>query len=250
MKRQLAALSILLLSAMASQEALAGFVSDYQASSGLFPNQISPPYTLIDTADPEAPALSGGVLTLGTSSNSESMFYTQLEPIVDTSGAFFIEARVRFVSGSSSSTARAPITISFTTAPNVGNALFIGLDRVFFNTAEATAGPSALVDTNGAFHTYRIDYSGAGALTLAYDGVPVLAGTTFTSASFNGAQERIAWGELSILAFGTSEWQFFRHNALAVPEPQTYALLAAGLGLLGFVVRRRLAHRRSTNLAR
>jgi hypothetical protein len=235
----LSALSILLLSGIASQQALAGFVSDYQASSGLFPDQISPPYTLFDEASPENPALSGGILTLSTSADAERMFYIQLEPIVDTSDPFFIEARIRFVSGSSSHVSRAPISIALTTAPDIGNTLFIDRDRVFFNTGEATPGPSALVDTDGAFHTYRIDYNGAGALALAYDGVPVLAGATFASSGFNGSQERISWGMGSVLSFGTSDWQFFRHNALAVPEPQTYALLLAGLGLLGFAARRR-----------
>ena len=237
--RQLAAVSLLLLSGFASQAALAGFVSNYQASSGLFPDQISPPYTLTDTASPENPALSGGILTLGTSADAERMSYIQLEPIVDTSGPFFIEARIRFVSGSSSHAARAPVSIALTTAPNIGNTLFIDLDRVFFNTGEVTAGPSALVDTDGAFHTYRIDYSGAGALALAYDGVPVLAGATFASPGFNGPQERISWGMGSVLSFGTSDWQVFRHNALAVPEPQSYVMLVAGLGLLGFAARRK-----------
>jgi hypothetical protein len=103
-------------------------------AAGLFPNPISPPYTLFDEASPENPALAGGILTLSTSTNSERMFYVQLEPIVDTSGPFFIEARLRFVSGSSSHPSRGPISIVLTTAPNVGTSLQIDQDRVFFNT--------------------------------------------------------------------------------------------------------------------
>src|SRR5687767_345837 len=42
----------------------AGFVSEWNAGSGLRPDQISPPWTLTDTATPEDPVLSAGVLTL------------------------------------------------------------------------------------------------------------------------------------------------------------------------------------------
>lgn len=239
--RMLGAAATLLLFVIHGQPALAGFVSNYQASSGLLPNQISPPYTLFDDANPENPSVAGGILTLSTSENAERIFYSQLAPVVDTSGAFFIEARMRFVSGSTSSPSRAPFSISFTTAPGVGNALFIDRDSVFFNIASNTAGPKVAVDTDGAFHTYRIDYSGAGGLTLRYDGnpVPILVGSTFSSLDFNGSQERIAWGPGSILSFGTSEWQYFQHNALAVPEPEAYALFIAGLALLAFAARRR-----------
>jgi hypothetical protein len=42
------------------------------------------------------------------------------------------------------------------------------------------------------------------------------------------------------LAHGKSEWQFVR-NVTPVPEPETYAMLLAGLGLIGAAVKRRKA---------
>lgn len=213
----------------------AGFTSSWEASSGLLPTQIGQPWTLVDTASPEDPVLGSQFLTISTSQDAENMFYIQSGSTVDTSGPFFMEARVRFASGSSATPSRAPISISFTTTPNVGNALFIGHDEVFFNTGDGnTKGPSASVDTDGAFHTYRIDVSATGALSLRYDGTLVLTGQTFTSAAFNGSTQRILWGEGSSFATGTSEWASFTHNALAaefpaVPQPSSLFLFAVGV---------------------
>lgn len=239
--RQLAALSVFLLSGLASPQAVAGFVSDYQASSGLFPDEISPPYTLTNTADTEVPFFSGVNLRISTSlPDDEVMFYGHSGSVLDTSGAFYVEARVRLVSGSSLSAVRAPITIAITTSPGVGNSFFIDHDAMFFNLSSGAAGPSHLADTNDGFHTYRIQYDGLQTLTLLYDNAPTpLTASTFNDASFNGPQPRINWGEGTILEFGTSDWEYFTHNALAVPEPQSYALLLAGLALLGFQQRRK-----------
>jgi hypothetical protein len=235
----------LLAAALAASAPLAsaGFVSDWRASSGLFPDQISPAYTLFDEASPENPILSGGVLTLGSSPNSERMFYIQLEPLVDTSQPFYLEAKVKLVSGSSSDPSRGPINFLLTTAPGVGNTLHIDTDVVFFNSSANTRGPSAVVQTDDAFHTYRIDYNGAGTFTLRYDTnpVPILSASTFADLAFNGSQKRLSFGEGSILAQGTSQWEYVQHNALAVPEPESFALLLAGLALVVFAARRQRA---------
>jgi hypothetical protein len=165
------------------------------------------------------------------------MFYIQNDPTVDTSGSFFMEAVVRFVSGSSSITSRAPSGILFTTAPTVGNVLYIGADEVFFNAADLVKGPTALVDTDDSFHTYRIEVAATGSLALFYDGNPILTGQTFASASHNGLIERILWGDVTTYASGTSEWASFKHDALVaecpVPEPSSSAvMLLIGAGLL------------------
>lgn len=232
----LAALTLVALAA-ASGPAAAGYISSWSAASGLYPDQISPPYSLFDSS-PADPVLAGGVLTVSTSAQLQQMYYRQLDPIVDTSGPFFIEARVRLASGAASDPSRAPISITFTTAPNVGNVLHIDHDSVFFLKDNLVFDTKVAVDTNDAFHKYRIVYDGAGGLTLSWDDTEILTGETFFSTAANGPTERITWGQSSQLAFGTSEWVYFTHNALAVPEPQTYLMLLAGLGLLGFAARR------------
>ncbi|MDT8999652.1 FxDxF family PEP-CTERM protein [Paucibacter sp. APW11] len=65
-----------------------------------------------------------------------------------------------------------------------------------------------------------IEYVGTAPLTLHVEGYVDATAATFKQAKFTGS--------LSV--------------APAVPEPETYALLLAGLGALGFVVRRRREH--------
>lgn len=212
----------------------AGFVSTWTASSGLRPDQIFPAWTLNDTASPENPVLSGGALTLATSPDVELMSYIQSGSLVDTSGDFYIEATVKRISGSSSSSNRAPIAIGFTTVGSLGNILFIGNDEMFFLTAADAKGATASVQTDDAFHTYRIEVSSSGAIKVFYDSVEKLTSATVNNSSINGSTPRVLWGEGTILASGTSEWQSVSHNALAqpVPEPPSFLLLGVGAALL------------------
>lgn len=217
----------------------AGFVVDWQAASGDKPDEIATPWSYVDNTDGDA-ALAGGILTLSTSQTDESTYYIETGSILDMSSPFFIEANLKFVSGASNAAYRAPISIGLTVEANVGNALYIGQDEVFFATGDTSTGTKVSVDTSDAFHTYRIEYDGSGGLELFYDGnaAPLLTGSTFNSSSFNGPDERIIWGEFSIHTVGVSQWTSFQHNA-TVPEPSSAVALLGVCGALGYRARRR-----------
>lgn len=183
----------------------------YDASTGLLPNESDPRWTLHDTAIPEDPVVVAGRLTLATSHDSENMFYIQTNIVVPD--PLIIEARVRRSSGTTSSDARAPIAVAFTTSPGVGNALWIGNDEMFLLTGNMVRGETAIVDTDDGFHTYRIEVDSTGAIRVSYDDVLKLDGTVYTHTGANGLVTRVLWGDLSIHAYGVSEWQLVRHNA-------------------------------------
>jgi hypothetical protein len=203
-------------------------VVTWEASSGLYPDQISPPYTLFDTAAAD-PVLSGGVLTLTSSTGALDLLgYDHSGAILDVPPNLQIEAAVRFVSGSSATPNRAPIGIQFVTAPGATNFLFIEADTIFTNNPGDVRGPSAPLDTDDAFHTYRIEVVGTGVgspFNVFYDNgaLPVLTGALINSGV--GAPF-IDWGDLSDSTGGVSEWQRFQHNAAAaIPEASSLAML-------------------------
>jgi hypothetical protein len=208
--------SWVLLDRAAAQSAPAAFSSVYEASGGVDPALVCPPWRLVDSADPEDPALAGGKLVIGTSADGENMFYIQTAPDVEIQYPLVIEARLKRVSGAASTELMAPIVIGFTVGPSVGNFLSVGLDEVFLQAGESTRGVGAAVDTDGDFHTYRIEVAAGGAIDVFQDGALQLTGSTYPSGSDHGAAARVYWGEVSISAFGTSEWEMVRHNASAV----------------------------------
>jgi hypothetical protein len=143
-----------------------------------------------------------------------------------------IEARLRFVSGTTSHVARAPVVVAFTVSPTVGNALLIGADEIFLLAADLVRGASAAVDTNDAFHTYRIEVNtSTGAIDVFYDGSFLLSGTTFSDVATHGSVARVSFGEGSIFATGTTEWEFVRHNASSVTCVPSFSLATLWIGL-------------------
>jgi hypothetical protein len=219
-------------------------VTVWDGSSNLLPNAVDPNWTLVDTS-PGSPSLTGGTLTIQTSGgHSARQFYTMTN--TDFSGAtpYWVEAEMKFVSGSETSgwwRSGGIIAIK-----NDGFNAFLGIrkDFIFLLDADNHATATATVDTDDAFHVYKLEVLGdtLNSLVNVYqDGILVLSDTSLYNA---GGGSSVGFGEGSTLATGTTLWKSVSHNVAAVavvPEPETWAMLLAGLGLVGFAARRRHA---------
>jgi hypothetical protein len=207
------------------------YLSHWEASSGLTPDQVG--YNLFNTSVPETPVLSPTKLTLANDALSETMFYTMAGPELLLAETTEISFRMRYVSGSGPYPGRAPAAVFATTAPGIGASLYIGSDEIFLNSGSIySRGPqNTSVDTDSSFHDYllRIEGDTSGSpVSVFQDGNLVLTGALIASTSDNGLDQRIGFGELSIWALGTSEWESFSHNAVLIPEPTALCLLSLG----------------------
>jgi len=79
-------------------------------------------------------------------------------------------------------------------------------------------------------------WNGLGANTKAYDQSIALIGTDLT---VDGKFYQYVLGYNDSYPGATADWNDMVVGINAVPEPEVYAMLAAGLGLMGFVARRR-----------
>lgn len=70
-------------------------------------------------------------------------------------------------------------------------------------------------------HTYRVRIVNGTNVTFYQDGVPLLSGSAYTSASDHAQAPRVLWGDGSSLAWGTTRWEWVRHNAHADGCPTT-----------------------------
>ncbi|MBZ0112047.1 MAG: hypothetical protein K8J08_06280 [Thermoanaerobaculia bacterium] len=185
----------------------------WQASSGLFPDQGTRPWTLTDTAEPEDPTLGAGALTLATDANAEILYYGQTAEHVAIPSELVIETTLQLVSGSSSSNAKGSVIVAFTLAPEFGNSLHIGVDDIFLLDDNNLRGDSAVVETDDGFHTYRIEVDSFGEVVVLYDGVVTLSSSSFVSSPANGPDPRVIWGMASTESQGVADWLSFEHNA-------------------------------------
>jgi hypothetical protein len=171
---------------------------------------------------------------MATSVDAETMSFFHTGAQVTMPDDLVIEARMKLVSGSSSTNDRGPALIGFTTAPGIGGVLQFGVDDVFLLSSCTVRGATAPVDTNDSFHTYRIEVT-AGAITVYQDAVQILTGSSFDSVSCNGNEARVIFGVFSISSHGVSEWQTFEHNAsppiVTATWNEVFAIQANGGGI-------------------
>lgn len=191
---------------------LASNTITWSASEGL-PSSDCAPWTLLETADTETPMLAGGVMTLTTSPDGEFMFYNQGDADLITPATLVIEARMRFVAGTSSNTARTVAAVGFRIGPDrKRNTLHIADGEIFLLSDATTKGNAASVATTDALHTYRLEVdTTTGAITVFRDGVSTLTGSAFEIA--DALAPTILFGDASGSAGGTSEWASVSHNA-------------------------------------
>jgi hypothetical protein len=187
--------------------------SVWQATSGRRPDEVCPAWRLVNSASGH-PVFDGEKMVLTTTAPATDMFYVQTtaleSPLPDP---IVVDGTVRFISGSSSVGNRGPVAIAITTAANMGTLVFVGDGDVFVTAAGDVRGQSAAVDTTATAHTYHVEVTAAGAVSVRYDGTPMLTGATYTSAEAFGPAPRILWGEGSKFASGKEAWISFAHNA-------------------------------------
>ena len=132
---------------------------------------------------------------------------------------------------------------------------FVG--KVLFNTDNVDPIASSVALLSGSWGVSSIKYSSSGQSTGGYS-------WDFSETLGQGSANRLTTGEevkwktdfsapttfvapqfalhvQSIGTSGTSGW--YIPTVAAIPEPETYAMLLAGLGLMGFVMRRRKENR-------
>ena len=185
----------------------------YSAVGSILPSDdVCAPWTLTDTAEPEAPTFDGGALRVATSADAEHMYFIQTAPSLSFPDVFVFEARMKFISGTGSTSSRAPASMGFVYgAQRMKNMLQMSATEVFILQSENVKGDSMTFDTVSDFHTYRIVVdTQANTLQVFIDDQLELSGSTFADPS---SGELVLFGESSIYAYGVSEWQFAKHNA-------------------------------------
>ena len=197
------------------------FTSAYDPSTGLFPNQTCPPWSLVNSEGSTGPSLSGGALIFSTGTDGSRQYYWQ--PDIAIPDTLVIEFRVKLDFGSSSQVARGPIGVAVTVDPNEGILFYIDGDEMFFAAGhgplgQLLKGSSAFVATTDGFHTYRIELTHT-SVSVYYDGQRKLFQHTYVDSADHGQVRRILFGEGSVAAQGQSEWQFIRHNAAPPQGP-------------------------------
>lgn len=154
-----------------------------------------------------------------------------------------IEFKARLVSTVRNEKVFSPLSVYFCIGSGLGGAFYLGGDDVWLAGQNQSRAIGTAVDTDDAFHTFRIELTGStigSLINVYYDNslTPLLSSPVVNDEAVYGDAPQIGMGDNSNRDSGVSEWEYLWHNAAcvpvnAVPEPSSLALLTVGALLLG-----------------
>jgi hypothetical protein len=150
--------------------------------------------------------VAGPVVTLRTGEQEDRSYYMRRDVVLRQDGGLSIEAVVRVLDEDHGSGHRYGVVVGFSTGSEQGNVLGLGRDKVMLWSATDEPGPTISVDTDDAFHTYRIEVDRGGAINVWQDGRRILEGWTIANQGF-GKTPMVYWGDATRLGRGASEWR-------------------------------------------
>jgi PEP-CTERM motif len=238
------------LSTLAAAAALAlaaaphAHAADYTwtAASGLRPSEVGD-LSRVQIGHTHDTLLPGGPLRMVSNAHAAgSMAYMAVGDQIAMPALPELSFTARIAEFSQQDPSRSPLMLGLTTAPVVGlTLLFKPTSISVMNNDVTQIVNSAAVDTT-QFHDYRLTLSGpqnGAPFHLYVDGVQRLHGHLGASGTAHSPTPRLWFGDTSFYAGGVTEWLSIHHNLAAVPEPQTWAMLALGLAAVGMGARRR-----------
>ncbi|MBL9148626.1 MAG: hypothetical protein JNM94_08035 [Phycisphaerae bacterium] len=206
--------SFLVVAAAASLASAGDLVISWSGASGVLPTERcwdhvnprnAPPLALVD-----------GSMVLGQTTNGGNCYLKHAFPPISFDDGAAIEASIK-VDNSTwyavSPFKRAGISLGMTDATGRWARLMIANDRLLLHTADQNwSDLTYLVNTTGAFHTYRIVYLGSTA-TVYMDGVQVLTDSVGTGA----AAKNLAYlGDMTGLALSKTRTAYVQVEGVPV----------------------------------
>jgi hypothetical protein len=236
MKAAVAALAFAVIAAGASGAAHAQLLHHYNFAGG----------SALDlTGTANGTLLGGAAFTAsGVSFNGTTAYVQFGTALVPTSGAFSVALSAQ-QTGVTPGQYMELISQGFSGAPG----FYIGHDPSHnFRLGDSFLSTGRAYPNDGAFHEFLYTFDPSAAMTVHFyiDGSLALQSSPSVVAGAGGTATRLGrqfdpFGEFLTGSIGHLE--IYRGAISAVPEPEPYAMLVAGLGLLGFIARRRAGRR-------